>query len=217
MSRDLHALTESALLGATLFPALLLRLDIKDDPIYVWTGPYDYSPSGTGDASLDGLTFLLGGHVAEFSSITDSADGSQPVSITLPGIDPDSSALKEIIWDSRLWQFRPAFIWLALLDEDSQIIGKPIRIKTGRIDNIEYQGLETEARLICTIEGFNAWASEPLNSKWSHQKQFDATDISNDFTATLANTQPTLGSVGSSFPVVSGGATSAISSNNVRF
>lgn len=200
MTRTLHAATSAALDQPTLYPALLIRLDIEGDPLYMWTGPYDYTPSGTGDAMLDGITFTMGGHIAEFSSVIDSSDGSQPVSITLPGIDPNDVALKQIIWDARIWQFKPAYIWLALLDDNSAIIGTPIRLKTARIDTIEYQGLATEAKLICTIEGHQAWAGEALNSRWSEQKLIDPTDTSNNYVATLANKQPTLGSTGSTFP-----------------
>lgn len=193
MARDLHPATATALFAPTLYPAWVIRLDIKDDPVEVWTGLQPYAPSGTGDASLDGITFDPVGAVGQISALVDSAEGSQTLALDLPGIDLQSDALKQFVWDARTWQFRSAWVWLALLNESGAVQGRPIRFKTGRMDNIYVRSSEGEGLLTCEIESHQAYAGEALTSRYSEQKEIDSTDTSQDYVHALANMQPNLG------------------------
>lgn len=193
MARDLHPATATAIQAKTIYPAWVVRLDIKDDPLQVWTGMVDYFPSGTGDSSLDGVAFEAVGAIGQIGALVDSAEGSQTLALDLPGIDLQSDALKQFVWDARVWQFRSAWVWLALMNEAGQVQGRPIRFKTGRMDNIYVRSSEGEGLLTCEIESHQAYAGEALTSRYSEQKEIDSTDTSQNYVHALANMQPNLG------------------------
>src|SRR5690606_1317055 len=46
------------LAGATVRPVYVAWFDTEADPIWGWTGPGVFAPTGTGDAHLDGNTLL---------------------------------------------------------------------------------------------------------------------------------------------------------------
>lgn len=196
MARDLHPATAAALEAATIYPAWVVRLDIKDDPLEVWTGLRDFTPSGTGDAALEGRTYEGVGLIGQIGAIIDSAEGSQAVSLTLPGIDPNGDALKQFVWDARVWQFRQSWIWLALMDAAGAVIGRPIRFKTGRMDRVYARSTEDGGELVVDLESHQVYAAQALTSRYSEQTDIDTSDTSQRFVHDLANRQPNLGAPG---------------------
>lgn len=197
MARDLHAQTATAVELPTLYPAWIVRLDILGDPVLVWTGLGSYAPTleATGDPQLAGLAYDGIANLGEISAVVDGSRGSETVKLSLPGVDPDLDALKPIITDGRLWQFRQAWIWLLLLNEYGEIQGRPIRIKTGRMDTLAVaEDAESgSATVSVDIESHQAYAGQSRNTRWSEQTELDALDQSQNFTADLANRSPVIG------------------------
>jgi len=204
MARQLHVDTRAALLASSVFPAWVVRLDIQGDPLYAWTGLRDYSPVATGDASLDGVVYEGVGHIGQVGNIIDSVEGSQAVSLTLPGIDLADDALKQFVWDARVWQFRRAWMWIALMDETGSVIGRPIRFKTGRMDRVRAGSEGGEGSLVVDLESHQAYAAEALTSRYSEQIEIDSTDTSQRYVHDLANRQPSLGVAPTPFTVAPG-------------
>lgn len=194
MSRDLHSATATALDASTIYPAWLIRLDIKDDPVFVWTGLGPIVFTGTGDTALDGFVFDGVASAGTISSIVDAANGSQAVTLQLAGVDLNDATLRQVVFDENVWQARAAWMWLVLFDSTGTMIGAPTRVKTGRMDQmtVEDQADNTGA-VNCQIESQQAYASEALYTRYSEQTDYYAADISQAYVWDLANQAPVIG------------------------
>lgn len=191
--RDLHASTAAALDAEAVYTAWLFRLDIADDPVIVWTGARDYTPAGTGDAALDGFLFERVGFPGNIGNVVDGRGGSQALSLSLPGVDLNDEALKQVVKDKRRWQFRQAWVWIATLDANYNVVGVPFRVKTGRIDKMNIGQGRKGNYVNVTIESHQAYASEVANTKYSELRDFDPTDTSQNYVHDLANRQAIIG------------------------
>lgn len=195
MTRPLHSATRAELDSQIITPVWIIRLDIKDDPVYVWTGLGARTFPGSGDAALEGLTFEGIANVGDIGAVTDAKEGSSSLRLALPGVDITDLALRQVVFDERTWQFRGAWIWVALLSASGTVIGQPVRIKKGRMDNMTHEedAASGEGTLSVEIESHQAYAGEALNTRWSEQPEVDPTDTSQDYVWALANQSPVLG------------------------
>jgi hypothetical protein len=206
MSRDIHSATSTALSQDTVVEAWFIRLDILGDPVQIWTAARDImftGPTATGDPKLDGLLFEGMGELGGIGQIVDGRGGSQAVQLTLPGIDLADDALRQVVFNKNRWQRRQAWIWISTLDGDYNIIGRPFRVKTGRIDKMNVgQGRDGQNFVSVTIESHQAYAGEILNTKYSEQRELDSTDTSQDYVHALANMQPVVGGANAGNPPI---------------
>jgi hypothetical protein len=197
VARQLDPATKTATEAENLNFAWIIRLDIQTDPVLAWTGFGDltFAAGQTGDGALDGQTFQGITHlVAEIGAVGDGDSGSQALELRLPGVDLQDELLKQVVYDRRKWKFRQAWAWIALFDDAGNVIGKPIRVKTGRMDQMAVSESEDgEGLVICTIESQQAYASEALNTRWSEQTELDPNDNSQQYVWALANMTPALG------------------------
>jgi hypothetical protein len=172
-------------------------MDIQTDPIFAWTGFGDltFTPGQTGDGALDGKTFEGITHlVAEIGAVGDGDTGSEALELRLPGVDLLDEAMKQVVYDRRKWKFRQAWVWLAFLDDAGNVIGKPVRVKTGRMDQMAVRESEDgEGMVVCSIESQQSYAAEALASRWSEQGDIDPADTSQQWVWSLANMTPALG------------------------
>lgn len=194
MSRDdLTAGMQTEVQKEIIRPVWIVRLDIVGDPVLAWTGRGPFSPVGTGDGALDGNTFVGLGNLGKISEIKDEEKGSSAVTLTLPGVDLNLEALRQVVLNSNTWQFRQAWIWFGLLNETLGVINNPTRLKTGRIDQMLVNSSGDEGSVSVVLESFQSYAAQPLMSRYVEQKEIDATDKSQDFVHDLANKQPGVG------------------------
>lgn len=137
MSRDLDPILEQGLQANVVRPVLIGRLDILNDPIYSWTGPGLFVPTGTGDSALDGNTYDPTEAFIDISAITEDQGIGGAVTITAKAHLRDEPLLRQLVRDRRAWRGRPAYLWLGLLSasEDS-VLNHPTRIKTGVMTNM---------------------------------------------------------------------------------
>lgn len=190
----------AALDGSELNLVYIIRLDVVGDPLYAWTGYGDltFAPGQTGDSALDGMTFQGITHlIAEVGAVQDARGGSGALEITLPGADLTDEALRQVVYDRRTWQFLPGRVWMAFLDENEQLIGKPIRLKSGRMDQMPVEEADGsaggEGTVKCVIEGQQAYASPALATRYAEQAELYPTDTSQKWVWQLANMTPALG------------------------
>lgn len=196
MTRPLDAATSTALGLPDLPFAALLYLDILGDPLITWNGIGDlpFALGATGDPSLDGNTFLGIGSIIEISAASDGVGGSDALEVALPGVDPFQPAMRQVITNRNRWQFRRAVVWLMALDPDTlAIVGKPFRIKTGRMDRMPFNEANKEAVIKCSIEGQQAYGNSPLGTRYSEAIDINPNDISQNFVYSLANMSPQMG------------------------
>lgn len=212
MTRPLDSATSTALGLPDLPFAALLSLDILGDPLIAWNGIGDlvFGAGVTGDPSLDGNTFAGIGSIIEISTVSDGVGGSDTLEISLPGVDPFQPAMRQVITNRNRWQFRRAVVWLMALDPDTlAVVGKPFRIKTGRMDRMPFNEANKQAVIKCSIEGQQAYGNSPLGTRYSEAIDINPNDISQNFVYSLANMSPQMGQdSASSGGYNSGGASS---------
>lgn len=175
--------------------AWIIRLEIVDDPVYAWTGAGDlYIPPGTfSDPKLNNTTFTGLANIAEIGKIIDTMQGSQAVRLSLPGVKLNDELLQQILYDQRQWQGRYGYIWVVPLTTGGALLGEPVRAKTGKMDNLRIEKRQSEGVVRVDLEAFNAYQQRALNTRYSEQKEIDATDISQDYVHDLANKTVALG------------------------
>lgn len=194
--RQVEAATKTAFDGEILPLAVILSLDIADDPLYCWSGHGDltFGPGETGDPSLDGQTFVGTGDIIDISNISEGIGGSDALEISMPGVSLDEPLLRQLIRDRRRWQFKRAVVWLLVLDPDTlDIVGKPFRIKTGRIDKMPFKDNGKSGTIKCVIEGQQSYGNIPLGSRYSEQFDLNPLDTSQKYVHSLANMNATIG------------------------
>jgi hypothetical protein len=187
--------------GDTVPVAFIMRLEITGDPLYAWTGFGDLviGAAQTGDTALDGRTYTGITHlVADIGVVSDGRGGSSALEISLPGVDLTDEAMRQVVYNQNKWQFKQAWVWLAILDGDGSPIGTPIRLKSGRMDQMVVEESEDGAGVVrCIIEGHQAYGGEALATRYSEQGELDATDTSQKWVWQLANMTPGLGQANS--------------------
>ena len=107
--RNLHPDTHAEVGKGALTVVYIVRLDIEDDPILVWTGLGDlaFAPGQTGDGALDGQTFSGITHlVGEVGAAADGKGGSTALELALPGVDLYDEAMRQVVFNRRRWQYR---------------------------------------------------------------------------------------------------------------
>lgn len=205
--RDLNASTEAAINASVVYPVWLFRLDILYDPVIVWTGARDITFGAMTDTALSGLTFERVGSVGDIGNVVEGRGGSQALNLRLPGVDLNDDALKQVVKDKRRWQFRQAWVWMATLDANYDLVGIPFRVKTGRMDRMNVGKGRNAGYINLVVESHQAYASEVGNRKYSELKDFDPTDTSQNYVHDLANRQAIIGGTtvnNASQPVASG-------------
>jgi len=204
MTRGLDPALEAEVQKDIIRPVWIIRLDIKDDPVNIWTGRGDFSPVGTGDADLDGQTFLGSGDILNIGAIQDTEKGSRALSIKLPGVDLSEPLLAQVVNDLRVWQFREAWVWFGLLDPTGTFVINPFRVKTGRMDSMTLENSADSGSIEVIIESHQSFISNALGTRYSEQVTIDPTDISQTFIHDLANKQPGVGVDGGSTAIPKG-------------
>lgn len=196
MTRPLHPTTAAAV-GKSVIPlATIVRLDIEGDPLFCWSGLGDlvFAAGQTGDPALDGFTFTGTGEIIEVGTVSDAVGGSDALEIGLPGVNIQDPILRQVIYNRNRWQFRRAWVWMMLLDEETgAIAGNPFRIRTGRMDSMPYSESDGEGTVRCKIEGQQAYGNQPLDTRYSEQYLLNNADNSQSWVLSLANMTPALG------------------------
>jgi hypothetical protein len=110
-------------------------------------------------------------------------------------VDITDVAARQVIYNHNAFRFKQAWVWLVLFDDvTGAIIGKPFRLKTGRIDQIPYtEDTGGKGILKARIESQAAYAEGSLNTYYSEQRDIDSTDNSQDWVAALSNQTPGIG------------------------
>ncbi len=191
MARAIDSATKTALQQPTLYLVWFIALEINSDPVYINTSYINISfGGGLGyDPAIVGNTFIGAANVLTISPIIDTRDGSQSLKLSLPGVRLDDDYLHQIINNGDIWQRAKCYIWIATYDATGVLIGKPIRVKSGRLDQLvmTIDPGQSTGTLDATIESQASYQGEASDYKYSDQLRVDPTDKSQQFVAWLAN------------------------------
>lgn len=172
-----------------IHPIVIIRIDVENDPVYVYTGHGLFAPTGTGDPALDGNVFSSVAGVGEISDFVSKDGITEPVTASLFGVDIDDPLLRQIIRDGREWRGKPCWVWLGfydLTDNDRPVVAYPRRMKYGVLTKIEVRRDEEIGVVVATIdEDVDAAFAEV--HRYDSQRDFYSTDEAADYMQALAN------------------------------
>lgn len=182
--------THAAALDADVIkPVFFAWLDIDGDPVRANTAGKNITPSGTGDADLDGFEFLgISGDLVTISPVRFKPGGSDTVTAELsgiPGIDDDTLS---ILADRSNWQGRDARLWRIVRNAANVQQGGYHAYYTGKMVGLTHGGSPAEGlRLAVTIEGYLSVFSEASNRTYLDQSRYDSGDESARAAIAIAN------------------------------
>lgn len=187
MARDLTPTAAQALQENVVRPVLIGRLDFLGDPVYSWTGPGLFVPSGSGDSALDGNSYDPAEAFIDISAITENQGIGGPVTITAKAHLRDEPLLRQLVRDRRAWRGRPAYLWLGLLNSDENaVLNYPTRIKTGVMTNMLITRDAETASVQITVDTDlgNARSAE---FRWLDHARYHPSDTWSSYILKLAN------------------------------
>lgn len=149
---DVGAAKQAALASDNCQVLPFVYLDIKDDALYAWGGPEEYSWGGN--------TFIGIGNLGTISNIvTDLKGGISSLDVTLNGIDP------EMLRDAKSTAFkgRKASVWLGIFDSNWNLIkdpgdteGRPALYVSGEMSAMSLSDVGGVGSISVTIESRSA-------------------------------------------------------------
>jgi len=175
-------------------PGYIGFLDIVGDPIRVTTAPYNLSFSATGDADLDGQTFLAQDGVwMAVAPVENKEGGVGSVVVTLSGLTGLDDETLALINDAANWQGRRARLWAFMIGPDGAPVGNVWAYYTGWMTVPKISGDRQRQTITMTIEGWQTYFSQASNRSWLSQSLFDPDDHSAELSIAIANGTRALG------------------------
>jgi len=169
-------------------PAWFAFLDFVGDPVRANTSGKDIVPSGSGDADLDGETFVgISGELVAVSPVKIGEGGSETVTAQLsgiPGLDDDEIALLN---DPANWRSRDARLWNIVRNSANVQQGGFHSYYTGKMVGLTHSGSGEGQVLTVTIESYLGVFSEPSNNTYLDQDRYDPGDESARAAIAIAN------------------------------
>jgi hypothetical protein len=178
----------NALQAQVIKPVWFAYLDIDGDPVRVNTSGADITPTGTGDADLDGHSFVgINGQLVRVSPVKFATGGSESVAAELsgiPGVDDDTLAQ---LADPANWRGRNARLWKIIRNAANVRKGGYHNYYTGKMVGLQHAGSSEEQKIKVTIESYLAVLSQASNRTYMDQSRYDAGDNSAAAAIAIAN------------------------------
>lgn len=160
MPRELTPAFLAAIKSGVIRPALFVEMFFRSGPVHAWTG--------IGPQVWNGHTWL---GVGSFGSVSTIEEGStvtaQGVTLMLTGIDP-------ALLSSTLTEFQvglPVTIWLALYDDNGELIPDPTISFAGRMDQPTIDVGATTATISIACENRLADMNVSVERRYTNEDQ----------------------------------------------
>lgn len=190
----------AALDAEVIKPVWFAWLDIAGDPVRANTSGANITPTGTGDADLDGFEFMgISARFVDVSSVKLKEGGSDAVTAELSGIqglDDDDLALLN---NPANWRGRDARLWRIVRNAANVQQGGFHAYYTGKMVGLTLSGSGEGQTIRVTIESYLAVFSAASNRSYLNQAEYDAGDESARAAIAIANGNyggPASGAVG---------------------
>ena len=172
MVRVIDSNTSTAAEADQIIACHLGKFEFKDETLYFNTSPVDLVH--------DGNTYYAVGNLGSIEDMTETDEVSaQRVNVSLNLIHEDMR-----VYASNLdYANRPATLYRAYLNSNYDIIGKPLVLFYGSMDNITFNESKEASSMTLTItDHFVDWARS-RNGRYTgrEQKLIDSTDTGLDF------------------------------------
>lgn len=181
--------THSAALDAEVInPVWFAWLDFNGDPVRANTSGANITPTGTGDADLDGFEFL--GITARLVSVTPvriKEGGSDTVTAQLSGIQGLDADDLAFLADPASWRGRDARLWRIVRDAGNVQQGGFHAYYTGKMVALTHRGDSEGQTISVTIESYLAVFASASNRTYLDQSRYDSGDESARASIAIAN------------------------------
>ena len=200
---------EDVLAAATVRPVHIGLLDIKDAPLYGWSGPGAFAPTGTGIDDLDNNIFLSMEGAVHISDINEDQGIGSAITITFAvgeettGFILGESQLGEddlgepgatvgpgytqIIDDRRAFQGRAAKLWLGFLSADeSSVLPEIEPIFNGVMVNAETNRQSGQVATFSIVCDHDTQKARGAPVRWIDHQVFYPSDTASTFINALA-------------------------------
>lgn len=169
MSRHLASQVKTNSRQANIIgPVALVDLNFVSASLRLTNAPFDIEFDCNDDGTIE--NFIGVGHLGTISALEEGTD-IRPYSINLQlsGIPPAlvAIALKEH------YQGRRGNIYIAFLNDDNQLVGKPFLLFSGRMDNMPIE-IGHEATITLTLQSLLADWERPRIIRYTSQSQAQA-------------------------------------------
>lgn len=179
----------AALSASVIKPVFYGFLDIAGGQVRCNTSGADVTPSGTGDADLDGQTFTgISGDFVDISPIRYAPGGSQSVTAKISGIPGIDDATLALLADTDNWRGRNARLWRVIRNAANVQQGGFHCFYTGKMTALKHGGApDTGQTIAVTIESYLAVFSQASNHTYMDQESIDSGDLSARAAIAIAN------------------------------
>ena len=171
MSRDIHADVITATQSEQLRPCHLGKFEFKDETLYFNTSPVDIT--------FKNQTYYAVGNMGSVGDITETDElSTSSLDVQLNMINDDIRS-----YASKLeYANRPATIYRAYLDTSYNLIGEPLVLFYGAMDNVTFNERGNESVLSLTIADHLIDWARTKNGRYTgeEQKLVDSTDTGLD-------------------------------------
>lgn len=159
MTREIDAVVVDAAVVDLVRPLLMVKLDYDTGALRLH--------SGAGILNWDGADWYGLGDMGKIGGMEENLElSASGLRLTLSGINQDSIA--RTLGEN--YQGNPAYIYLALLDTNHQIIGSPVTLFQGRMDNHEMT-LGSEASISVNVENALRDWDRPRERRYNNDDQ----------------------------------------------
>ena len=197
-------------------PVWFASLDFVGDPVRANTSGANITPSGTGDADLDGVEFLgITADLVSVSSVRMREGGSDAVTAELSGIQGLDATDLALLNNPANWRGRDARLWRIVRNAANVQQGGFHPYYTGKIVNLTHSGRGADQVIRVTIESYLAVFSEASNRTYLDQADYDSGDLSARASIATANLNYS-GAVVATSTGGGGGSGGSGTSSNVR-
>jgi hypothetical protein len=181
--------TARAALAGDFAPAWFVWLDIVGDPVRVTNFGKDVTFTSTGDGDLDGNTFTaFAGQFLDVNDVSNSENGSDPLTISLSGIVTLDTALLAAIGDPTKWQGRTCRVWFQVYDAAGVTAqGGIVAHYTGYMSSISIMPGAESQTIQLSVENYLAALNQASNRSYMNQADYDAADVSAAATLAASN------------------------------
>lgn len=177
-----------ALESPVLSSALVVYLDILGEPVRFTTFRQDTLFSATGDADLDGHTYIaMSARALDISDIRNGTDGSGTRTVDISGIMPIDQVILNTLGNPANWRGRIARTWFQLYSPGNAPVGAIVPDYTGYMSALSIiPGPDVQVIRI-SLENYLAAFNEPSKRSYLDQQRFDPGDVSAGATIASAN------------------------------
>jgi hypothetical protein len=160
MTRTITASVLTELAKSNIRPAIFIEMAFSGGTVRIW--------SGIGDKTWDSKTWSGVGYFLGMTPISETTElRAEGVQISLSGIP--SSLLSTALNDN--YQGRACNIWLGFLNDDKTIIADPVKVLTGRMDDMKIdEGPET-SKITLSVENILIDLNRKDTKRSNHESQ----------------------------------------------